>query len=58
MTSDDINRVARKYLKPGEMTVLVVGDRKVVEPELKELPFAQDLYVLDPEGNPKFSRSN
>jgi zinc protease len=52
VTKDEADRVAQKYLDPEEMTVLVVGDRKVVEPKLKELPYAQDLRVLDPEGNP------
>ena len=52
MTQDDVDRVAKKYLKPEEMTVLVVGDRTVVEPKLKELPYARDLHVLDTEGNP------
>jgi len=52
VTKEDADRVAKKYLEPEEMTVLVVGDRKIVEPKLKELPYAQDLHVLDPEGNP------
>ena len=52
VTKKDADRVAKKYLEPEEMTVLVVGDRKVVEPKLKELPYAQDLRVLDPDGNP------
>jgi len=52
VTQDDVDRVAKKYLNPEEMTVLVVGDRKVVEPKLKELPYARNLHVLDTEGNP------
>jgi zinc protease len=52
VTKEEADRVAKKYLEPEEMTVLVVGDRKVVEPKLKELPYALDLHVLDPEGNP------
>ena len=42
MTQDDVDRVAKKYLKPEETTILVVGDRKVVEPKLKDLPLPAD----------------
>jgi zinc protease len=52
VTTEEANRVAKKYLEPEDMTVLVVGDRKVVEPKLRELPYAMDLHVLDPDGNP------
>jgi len=34
------------------MTTLVVGDRKVIEPKLKELPYASTIHLLDPKGNP------
>jgi hypothetical protein len=44
--------VAKKYLKPDHQTILVVGDRKTVEPALKELPYAKVINVLDAEGNP------
>jgi hypothetical protein len=48
----DVDRVAKQYLDPGRMTVLVVGDRSKVESALKSLPFAQQLTVLDSDGNP------
>lgn len=37
VTVADINRVANKYLDPSKMAILIVGDRKVIEPKLKGL---------------------
>ncbi len=34
VTLDDVNRVARQYLDPSKMAIVIVGDRKVIEPEL------------------------
>ncbi|MEO8072094.1 MAG: pitrilysin family protein [Acidobacteriota bacterium] len=49
---DDINRVANKYLTPDKMAILIVGDRKVIEPKLKEIKGLGDSIVyLDAEGN-------
>lgn len=50
VTLEDVNRVANKYLTPDKLAIVVVGDRKAVEPGLKELGF--DLQILDMEGNP------
>ena len=52
VTEADVHRVAKKYLDPGHMTILIVGDRKKIEAELKELPYAKVINVLDVEGNP------
>jgi zinc protease len=52
VTKEDTKRVARKYFDPDHMTIVIVGDRKAIEPKLKELPFAQVVHVLDSEGNP------
>ncbi len=48
----DVHRVAQKYLNPEQMTILIVGDRAKVEPEIKSLPFAKVVNLLDTEGNP------
>ena len=48
----DVDRVAAKYVSPDKLTILVVGDRKVVEGPIRELPFAKDVRILDAEGNP------
>lgn len=50
VTLADVNRVANKYLTPDKLAIVVVGDRKVIEPGLKELGY--DLEFLDTEGNP------
>ena len=50
VTIEDVNRVANKYLTPDKMAILVVGDRKTIEPKLKELGLP--LMFLDAEGNP------
>ena len=49
VTLEDVNRVAKKYLAPDKMAIVVVGDRKVIEPGLKQLGY--DLILLDVEGN-------
>jgi len=49
VTIDDVNRVANKYLDPSRMAIVIVGDRKVIEPGLKELGLP--INVLDTEGN-------
>ncbi len=53
MTTEDVARVAKKYLDPDHMLVLIVGDRAQIEPELKSLPYAKVLNVLDADGDPE-----
>jgi len=48
----DVDRVAKQYLHPDRMAIVVVGDRAKVEGPLKSLPFVKVVTVLDPEGNP------
>lgn len=47
---DDVNRVAKKYLDPSKMAIVIVGDRTVVEPGLKDLGYP--ITILDTEGMP------
>ncbi|MGB7201071.1 MAG: pitrilysin family protein [Pyrinomonadaceae bacterium] len=49
VTIDDVNRVANKYLDPSRMAIVIVGDRKVIEPGLKELGLP--ITILDSDGN-------
>jgi zinc protease len=51
VTLDDVMRVANQYLKPDKMAVLVVGDRKTIEPGLRALDgVGATLTLLDTEG--------
>jgi len=53
VTVTDINRVANRYLDPSRMAILVVGDRKVVEPGLRSLTdVGQTITYVDTEGRP------
>ena len=37
VTAADVQRVARKYIQPGRFAVVVVGDRKAIEPGIRAL---------------------
>jgi zinc protease len=52
ITKADVDRVAREFITPASMSILVVGDRAQVEGPLKGLPFVQNIQRLDTEGNP------
>lgn len=50
---EDVNRVANKYLTPDKMAIVIVGDKAVIEPKLKEIDeFGKKILFLDTEGNP------
>ncbi len=52
VTLKDINRVANKYLTPDKMAILIVGDKNVIEPKLKEIDaLGGTIRYLDTEGN-------
>ncbi len=37
ITAADVERVAQKYIQPDRLAVVVVGDRKIIEPGLRKL---------------------
>lgn len=43
VTTDQLNQAAKEWLHPDGLTFLVVGDRKVVEPQLKGLGLAVEI---------------
>ncbi|MGD0900171.1 MAG: hypothetical protein ABR915_20235 [Thermoguttaceae bacterium] len=46
VTADDVVRVAKKYLDLDRLSIVVVGDRKAVEPELRKLPVGKKLTPM------------
>lgn len=53
VTAADVNRVARATIDPSHLAILVVGDRKVIEPGLRSIEgLGTTITVLDAEGNP------
>jgi zinc protease len=48
----DVDRVARQYITPQSMAILVVGDRSQIGAPLLSLPFVQSIKPLDALGNP------
>jgi zinc protease len=57
VTPADVERVAKKYLDAGKMTILIVGDRAVIESQIKELPFVKEINLLDNDGKPVASEA-
>jgi zinc protease len=49
VTKDDVRRVARKYLDPNHLAIVVVGDRKSIEGPLAKLA---PIELRDLEGDP------
>lgn len=45
-----VTRAANEYLDPSKMAIVIVGDRKVIEPKLKELGYP--IITIDGEGKP------
>lgn len=52
VTADDVKRVATQLLASDTMTLVVVGDKKTVGPQLESLQLG-DVDERDPYGNPK-----
>jgi predicted Zn-dependent peptidase len=48
VTAADVQRVARKYVQPDKMAVVVVGDRATIEPKIKALNLGPiDVLTID-----------
>jgi zinc protease len=52
VSQTDVARVARQYITPETMTILVVGDRSQIEAPLLTLPFIRTIQHLDALGYP------
>ncbi|HXT15230.1 MAG TPA: pitrilysin family protein [Gemmatimonadaceae bacterium] len=51
VTKDDVVRVARRYIDPDHLAILIVGDRAKIEAPLAATKIAP-IVVLDVDGNP------
>ncbi len=52
VTLKDVNRVANEYLNPDKMAIVIVGDRKLIEPGLKSIEgWGSKITYLDNDGN-------
>jgi len=49
VTPDQVNKAARDYLRPDDLVVVVVGDRKVIEPGLKNLGY-DSIQLINADG--------
>jgi zinc protease len=47
VTTSDVNRVAREYLQPDRMAIVVVGDRARIEAQLRQLPYPVEVVVVE-----------
>jgi predicted Zn-dependent peptidase len=51
LTVPSLTKIAQRlFLPPDQLTIVVVGDRKTVEPPLRLLPFVKSIEFRDAEG--------
>jgi zinc protease len=50
----EVNAATKRLLQPNRLTWVVVGDRKVMEAEVRALNFG-DVTIVDVDGNPSAS---
>jgi predicted Zn-dependent peptidase len=55
VTQADVQRVARQYIDPDKLTIVIVGDRKSIEPTLRATKLG-DVVVVDITGRPRCRR--
>jgi zinc protease len=51
VTKEDVMRVAKQYIDPDHMAIVIVGDRQKIEPGLRATGIAP-VVLLDKKGNP------
>jgi len=51
VTQADVQRVARQYIDPDKLSIVIVGDRKSIEPGLKSTKVG-DVVIVDITGRP------
>jgi predicted Zn-dependent peptidase len=51
VTQSDVQRVARQYVDPDKLAIVIVGDRKSIEPTLRATKIG-DVVIVDATGRP------
>jgi len=51
ITIEDVERVAKKYIKPNKIAIVIVGDAEEILPQVQ--PFSTNIEIFDTEGNPQ-----
>ena len=51
VTAEDVQRVAREYIKPDKMAVIIVGDASAIKEQIT--PYAEKIEFFDASGNRK-----
>ena len=52
VTKEELTGIAKQYLKPELLTILVVGDRSKIEAALRSIPLVKSIRLLDSQGDP------
>jgi len=47
---EDLANAARKVIHPAALTWVVVGDRTMIEPKIRELGYSE-IHLIDADGN-------
>jgi zinc protease len=47
VTLEDVNRVAREHIRPGNVAIVIVGDRSVIEQGLRTLPYPVEIVPIE-----------
>ncbi|MGH9915248.1 MAG: M16 family metallopeptidase, partial [Pyrinomonadaceae bacterium] len=51
ISKEDIQRVARQYISPDKIAIVIVGDAAIISQEIK--PYAEKISLFDISGSPK-----
>ena len=53
VTQDDVQKMVEKYLNPNQMAVVIIGDKKAIEPDLEKLGYGKPILLRYENGDLK-----